>query len=47
VASGYLVDAGSSGNISNMQVVDYNPASGGLAHVQVFANPMTAYTHTG
>jgi hypothetical protein len=47
MASGNLVDAGSSGNISNIVVVDYNPASGGLAHIQVWANPMSAYTHTG
>lgn len=47
MAASYSIDAGSSGNISNMTVVDYNPTSGGLAHVAVFANPMTAFTHTG
>jgi len=46
MAASYSIDAGSSGNISNMVVVDYNPTSGGLAHVAVFAAPATAYTHT-
>lgn len=46
IASGYLVDAGSSGNISNATVVDYNPASGGLAHIEVRSNIDTAFTHT-
>lgn len=46
MAASYKIDAGSSGNISNMHVVDYNPASGGIAHVAVEANPLTAVTHT-
>jgi hypothetical protein len=47
MAASYKVDAGSSGNISNIQIEDYNPTSGGIAHVSVVANSLTAYTHTG
>jgi hypothetical protein len=45
-AASNKIDAGSSGNISNMFVVDGNPASGGLARVAVFSNFATAVTHT-
>lgn len=46
MASTNKIDAGSSGNISNMFVVDYNPTSGGLALVMVKSNLMTSVTHS-
>lgn len=47
MAASYTVDAGSAGNISQMNVVNYNPASGGCVDIAVFSAKLHPLTYGG